>query len=119
MLRLVWWQFVACGPVDPFVRFSGDQLEMKRAHLVVHGRVQGVFFRVYTQREAERLGLSGWVRNRSNGTVEAVVEGPVEAVNALVQWCERGPGMARVHHLDVSEEAPIGLSGGFMVRPTV
>ena len=65
--------------------------------LVVHGRVQGVGYRWSMVREAERIdGLSGWVRNRRDGSVEALVVGPPEAVDTLTQWAQRGPSMARV-----------------------
>ena len=67
-----------------------------RAHAIINGRVQGVFFRVETQHAAERIGVSGWVRNRSDGTVEAVFEGDGERVNAVLKWCEKGPPHAVV-----------------------
>ncbi len=58
----------------------------KRTHVIVEGRVQGVFFRAYTREEAEKLGLTGWVRNRPEGTVEAVVEGDAGSVNTMLRW---------------------------------
>jgi acylphosphatase len=67
-----------------------------RAHLIVEGRVQGVWFRDSTRQEAVRLGLSGWVKNRFDGTVEVVAEGPSERVRTLVSWCHHGPPAARV-----------------------
>ena len=73
-----------------------------RAHAIISGRVQGVFFRVETQRAAERFGVCGWVRNRPDGTVEAVFEGEHQAVNAALSWCKQGPGMARVDEVDVN-----------------
>jgi acylphosphatase len=88
---------------------------MVRAHVVVHGRVQGVFFRDTTRRRAEQRGVAGWVRNRPEGTLEAVFEGDVEAVEALVAFCRVGPGGALVERLELSEEEPGGLSG-FHVR---
>jgi acylphosphatase len=88
---------------------------MVRAHVVVHGRVQGVFFRDTTRRRAEQRGVAGWVRNRPEGTVEAVFEGDAEAVEALVAFCRVGPRGARVERLELSEEKPKGLSG-FDVR---
>ena len=72
-----------------------------RAHAIINGRVQGVFFRVETQRAAERIGVSGWVRNRSDGTVEAVFEGDGERVNAVLKWCEKGPLHAVVTDVEV------------------
>jgi acylphosphatase len=79
------------------------------------GRVQGVFFRDATRREAERRGVAGWVRNRGDGTVEAVFEGPPEAVAAMVDFCRSGPGRADVREVEVESEPPEGLSG-FEVR---
>jgi len=73
-----------------------------RAQAVISGRVQGVFFRVETQRAAERLGVFGRVRNRPDGTVEAVFEGEQQAVDATLNWCRQGPGSARVDKVDVS-----------------
>ncbi len=75
--------------------------EKKTLHLVIHGRVQGVFFRQSMQREAQYLAVSGWVRNRSNGTVEAVVHGAPAAVDAMTHWAQRGPEMAHVERVDV------------------
>jgi acylphosphatase len=77
--------------------------------------VQGVFFRDSVRREAERHAVAGWVRNCSDGTVEAVFEGPADAVSALVEFCRAGPGHAFVSHLDEVDETPEGLSG-FSVR---
>jgi len=79
------------------------------------GRVQGVFFREGTRREADRLGVAGWVTNRPDGSVEAVFEGPPDAVEALVEFARSGPGSAQVEALDVAEEEPEGLRG-FDVR---
>jgi len=90
-----------------------------RVHLVVHGRVQGVYFRQSSAEEAGRLGVRGWVRNRRDGTVEAVVEGARAQVDAFVAWCRRGPPMAVVTQLDLTESEPVGLPEGFDVRPTL
>jgi acylphosphatase len=86
-----------------------------RRRVRAHGRVQGVFFRDTVRREAGRRGVAGWARNRGDGTVEAVFEGPPDAVEAMVELCRGGPGHAEVSHLDVSEEPPEGLNG-FDVR---
>ncbi len=86
-----------------------------RRRVVVHGRVQGVFFRDSTKREAAGRGLAGWVRNRDDGAVEAVFEGRPDDVRALVEFCERGPSHADVDSADTIEEKPEGLSG-FEVR---
>lgn len=82
---------------------------------MVHGRVQGVFFRGTTQERARVLGVDGWVRNRPDGTVEAVFEGPERAVEEMVAFCRRGPEWARVTDVEVSDEAPEGLHG-FAIR---
>jgi len=74
---------------------------LKTLHLVIHGRVQGVYFRQSMQREAQYLAISGWVRNRINGTVEAVVHGEPAAVDAMVRWAHKGPEMAHVERVDV------------------
>ncbi len=84
--------------------------------LVAHGRVQGVWFREAMRQEAERLDVTGWVRNRLDGTVEAVVQGSPEAVAGIVRWAERGPERAHVTRLDV--EAAAGQFEAFEKRPT-
>lgn len=76
-----------------------------RAHVWVAGRVQGVWFRGATAEEAARLGLAGWVRNLPDGRVEAVFEGPRQAVEAAVAWCRHGPRSARVDELELCWEA--------------
>jgi acylphosphatase len=86
-----------------------------RRRVVVSGRVQGVAFRAGTRAEARRLGVGGWVRNRADGSVEAIFEGDESAVAALVAWCAEGPRFARVEAVDVREETPEGLAG-FEVR---
>jgi acylphosphatase len=86
-----------------------------RRRVVAHGRVQGVFFRDATRREAERRGVSGSARNTADGTVEVVLEGSADAVSAMLEFLRAGPGHASVSSLDVVEEEPEGLSG-FSVR---
>jgi len=78
--------------------------------IVASGRVQGVFFRDSTRREARRLGVTGWVRNCSDGSVEAHVEGAPDAVAALVRWAREGPRHADVDELRVSEAEPHGYA---------
>lgn len=85
-------------------------------HLVISGRVQGVGFRYSMAEEAERLGATGWVRNRRDGTVEAVLDGSSEAVDALLAWARRGPPSARVTGVQISEAA--GAFERFELRPT-
>ena len=74
---------------------------MKTQHLLIRGRVQGVWFRESMRREAERLGVTGWVRNTPDGAVEAVAQGPAEAVDALIEWARSGPPMARVDGIEI------------------
>ena len=82
-----------------------------RKRVVVSGRVQGVFFRDSCQRQAAGAGVTGWVRNRNDGAVEAVFEGEPEAVDAMVRWCRTGPSGARVDRVDVTDEQPEGDRG--------
>ena len=82
-----------------------------RRRVVVHGRVQGVFFRDTTRRLALEHGVSGWARNTWEGRVEAVFEGPPDAVERLVDFAHRGPSGALVEHVDVFVEAEEGLTG--------
>jgi len=79
-----------------------------RAHLFISGRVQGVGFRAHTQREAERLGITGWVRNMPDGRVELVAEGETTQIDQLVDWCRSGPARAMVADVRVEREAPVG-----------
>lgn len=84
---------------------------------IVHGRVQGVFFRDSTRREAQARGVGGWVRNRDDGTVEAHIEGEADAVEAMLGFLEGGPPQARVERVEVSEAEPEGADpGGFAIR---
>ena len=83
---------------------------MSARRIVVHGRVQGVFFRDSARREAERLGVAGWVRNRPDGTVEAHAEGDDDAVEAFVSWCRSGPARAEVASVDADDVDAEGLS---------
>jgi len=93
-------------------------MERSAVHLVVVGRVQGVAFRVRAVEEATRLGLSGWVRNRHDGTVEAQAEGAPQAVQAFVAWCHHGPPAAQVDDVQVSAVPPTGLDRGFQLGTT-
>lgn len=86
-----------------------------RVRAVVAGRVQGVWFREGCRREAETLGVAGWVRNRADGSVEIEAEGDRQAVEALLAWARRGPARARVSAVRVEDLDPVGGSG-FAVR---
>jgi acylphosphatase len=83
--------------------------------VVVHGTVQGVFFREATRRRAESRGVRGWVRNNDDGTVEALFEGDPEGVDAMVAFVHDGPRAAQVEQVDVEDAEPEGLDG-FAVR---
>jgi acylphosphatase len=86
-----------------------------RAHVFVSGRVQGVFYRATTRETARDHGVDGWVRNLDDGRVEAVFEGPREAVETMVEWCETGSPAASVDDVAVDYEEPRGESG-FRIR---
>jgi len=83
-------------------------LDTVRVRVVVHGRVQGVWFRDSCREHARREGVGGFVRNRADGTVEAELEGPAAAVERVVQWCRQGPPRARVDAVDVETIPTVG-----------
>jgi acylphosphatase len=87
-----------------------------RAEVLISGRVQGVCFRHYTQKTAQSQGVRGWCRNRPDGRVEAVFEGEESAVKAVIDWCRRGPELARVDDLQLSWADATGEFGDFSVR---
>lgn len=87
-----------------------------RLHLLVTGRVQGVWYRATTRAEARDLGLRGWVRNLPDGRVEVLAEGPRGALEALLAWCHRGPPLARVDQIQVTWEPAEGGFVGFETR---
>jgi acylphosphatase len=91
---------------------------MVRRHLVITGRVQGVFYRGWMVGQARALGIDGWVRNCADGSVEAVVAGAPEAVEAIIARCRQGPSAARVEHIAIDDAAP-GTLEGFEQRATV
>jgi acylphosphatase len=96
-------------------------IEMLVIHLRIEGKVQGVGFRQWTAREARQRGLSGFVRNRADGSVEALFSGDADAVSALAEACGRGPYGARVERVDVrpAQEEHLALSAAdFTIRPT-
>ncbi len=100
---------------------SGGDMEVMgmarvRRRIVVRGQVQGVFFRDGSHREAQRRGLTGWVRNRDDGTLEVAVQGKADAVDDFVRWAEQGPSAAQVNSVAVDDEALIDGESGFEVR---
>ena len=85
-------------------------------HLVIHGRVQGVFFRESMRQQAVQLNVNGWARNQADGTVEAVIQGSAESVSKLLEWAQRGPPLAKVTRID--QDAANGEWITFEVRPS-
>lgn len=79
------------------------------AHVYISGWVQGVFFRHNTKKQADKLGISGWVRNLSDGRVEAFFEGEKEAIEKMIEWCWKGPALARVDNVEVIWSEPKGF----------
>ncbi|MCW4015860.1 MAG: acylphosphatase [Candidatus Bathyarchaeota archaeon] len=90
-----------------------------RAHIFVSGRVQGVFFRVETRHEAMKRNVTGWIRNTSDGKVEAIFEGEKENVDGLIDFCRNGPPEARVTQLDIQWEEYTGDFNNFKIRKAV
>jgi acylphosphatase len=86
-------------------------------HVVIHGRVQGVGFRVWVQHQAQLHGLNGWVRNRRDGAVEAVISGPQDAVAVMLKACAQGPRGATVEHVEHLTD-PVTVSDGFEILAT-
>ena len=89
--------------------------EKVRAHAIITGVVQGVFFRMETQRAAEKFGVQGWVRNKRDGSVEAVFEGDKNRVESVLQWCQQGPPRSAVNKVDVQWQEYSGEFSGFEV----
>ena len=90
---------------------------MRYVHVMLRGRVQGVGYRAWTEQAARQRGLSGWVRNRRDGSVEAVVQGPPAAVQALIDWAHQGPPRAQVNAVQVGA-VPAQAITGFERRDT-
>ncbi len=87
----------------------------KAVHLLISGRVQGVFYRYTAKKMAEHLGVRGWIKNLPDGRVEAVVAGPPSAVDAFVAWCKEGPPGAQVTEVKVSDGPPLRDVKGFAI----
>ncbi len=98
-------------PASGSLPAPGYRVGVVRYRVVISGRVQGVFFRDTCRRMAQRHGVSGWVRNLSDGSVEAVFEGPASEVDRLVEWSRQGPRSAVVRDVRVQAEPPEGISG--------
>jgi len=91
-------------------------MEKIRAHIIVKGRVQGVFFRSHTSDKARELNLTGWVKNLPSGEVEAVFEGERENVEKMIKWCHSGPPQAYVTEVKVERQDYTGKFSGFEIR---
>jgi acylphosphatase len=86
------------------------------AHILVSGRVRGVFFRENTQRKAKKLGINGWIKNLSGGKVEAVFEGDKKSVEKIVKWAKKGPILAKVENIDIEWQEYFGEFTAFEIR---
>ncbi|MFH0820264.1 MAG: acylphosphatase [Candidatus Peregrinibacteria bacterium] len=89
---------------------------MIRVHLTIHGLVQGVFFRAETKKQAQELGVTGFVANNSDGTVSVVAEGPENLIQQLTDWCNSGPSRAQVQKVDAETHTYTGEFEGFEIR---
>ena len=87
-----------------------------RVHLIISGLVQGVFFRHHTRKNAIGLGLTGWVKNRPDGKVEAVFEGTAENITLMIDWCRIGPPSASVLDIEITREEPTHAFPDFTIR---
>jgi acylphosphatase len=85
-------------------------------HVLISGRVQGVFFRASTKQKAEQLGVKGWVRNTSDGRVEAVFQGNEDSVKEMIKWCHNGPSLSRVDNIDIEEKQISNKLYDFSIR---
>ena len=90
-------------------------MSAKRVQIIVRGRVTGAFFRAATQREARRLGISGWVRNRPDGSVELLAEGEEDSIKEIISWAQHGPSAARVDDVDVRWRSYTGEFSEFRI----
>lgn len=86
-----------------------------RLRVKIYGKVQGVFFRHYTKRVADRLGIKGWIRNCPNGSVEALFQGSPQALERILRWCKRGPSLAKVERVKVKREKSGSELEGFEI----
>lgn len=91
-------------------------MAIKRVHVIIHGTIQGVYFRDYTKAEALEIGVAGWIKNMPDGTVETVVEGEEEKVEQMLKWLEKGSPGSEVTQIIVKEERPYGETGAFNIR---
>ena len=93
-------------------------MSLKRIHIIIRGRVQGVYFSASSQREARQHGLTGWVKNRSDGAVELLVEGEEDRVKDLLAWAHHGPSTARVDKVEIKWRSYTGEFSDFRIIPS-
>jgi len=91
-------------------------MEIARLHIVIEGIVQGVFYRASTIEESSKLGLTGWVKNCSDGRVEAVFEGEIDKIEQIVEWCKKGPPGAVVSNVETVLERATGEYDSFTIK---
>ena len=91
-------------------------MEIARLHIVIEGIVQGVFYRASTIEESSKLGLTGWVKNCSDGRVEAVFEGEIDKIEQIVEWCKKGPPEAVVSNVETAWERATGDYDSFTIK---
>ena len=87
-----------------------------KAHVIISGRVQGVWFRASVKNKAEQLGINGWVRNTDNGNVEAIFEGNEKNIEEMLKWCSHGPSLAKVDNVEVTKQPASNEFDQFSVR---
>ena len=85
-------------------------------HVIISGRVQGVFFRASTKQKAEQLGITGWVRNTHDGCVEAIFEGEENKINEMIEWCHHGPSFSKVNNVEIKKQNPINGFDKFSIK---
>lgn len=85
-------------------------------HVFISGRVQGVWFRASTRQKAQQLGLTGWVRNTSDGKVEAVFEGEENKINEMIKWCHRGSSLSKVKNVEIKKQNPTNEFDDFSIK---
>jgi len=85
-------------------------------HVIISGKVQGVWFRANTKQKAEQYGITGWIKNTKEGNVEAVFEGENKHIKELIEWCQRGPPLAEVEDVIVEKQRPTNAFDGFIIK---
>jgi len=85
-------------------------------HVIITGRVQGVWFRANTRQKAEQLGVTGWIRNTRDGCVEAIFEGEENDVKEMVEWCHRGPPLAKIDNVEIRNQNPTNGFDSFSIK---